>query len=87
MESRWTLFRHLDGAVFFDAGNVASQVGDLDFGRRSAGAGIRLHTAASTLARFDVAHGSEGWRVVLKLSDSLRISRLKTRTAPIPFVP
>lgn len=87
VESRWTLFRHLDGAVFFDAGNVASQVGDLDFGRRSAGAGIRLHTAASTLARFDVAHGSEGWRVVLKLSDSLRISRLKTRTAPIPFVP
>ena len=87
VESRWALFRHLDGAVFFDAGNVASRVGELDFGRRSVGAGVRLHTVASTLARFDVAHGAEGWRVVLKLSDSLRMSRVKTRTAPIPFVP
>ena len=87
VESRWALFRHVDGAVFFDAGNVASRAGDLDFGRRSVGAGIRLHTTESTLARFDVAHGAEGWRAMLKLSEPLRMSRVKIRTAPIPFVP
>jgi hypothetical protein len=87
VESRWALFRHLDGAVFVDAGNVAARVGDLDLARRSVGAGVRVHTAKSTIARFDVAHGAEGWRFMLKISDPLRLARLSTRTAPIPFVP
>jgi outer membrane protein insertion porin family len=87
VESRWALLRHVDGAVFFDAGNVASRVGDLGFGRQSVGAGLRLHTAVSTLARFDVAHSAEGWRAMLRLSDPFRMSRHKSRTAPIPFVP
>jgi hypothetical protein len=87
VESRWALFRHVDGAAFFDAGNVASRVGDLDFGRRSIGAGLRLHTAVSTLARFDVGRSAEGWHAMLRLSDPFRMSRQKSRTAPIPFVP
>lgn len=87
VESRWALFRHLDGAVFLDAGTVASRVGDLDLGRRSVGAGVRVHTATSTLARFDVARSGEGWRFMFKLADPFRLSRVKTRTAPIPFVP
>jgi len=32
-ESRWAVFPHLDGAIFFDAGSVASRVRDLDFER------------------------------------------------------
>ena len=87
IESRWALFPHVDGAVFLDAGNVAARVGELDFARRSVGFGVRVHTATSTLARFDVAHGEDGWRVMMKLSDPLRLSRIARRTAAIPFVP
>ena len=86
-ESRWALFKHVDGAVFVDAGNVAAHVHDLDFGRTSAGFGLRVHTSTSTLARFDVAHSKEGWRFLFKLSDSLRLARLSRRLAPLPFVP
>ena len=74
-ESRWALFPHLDGAVFFDAGNVAARVGDLDFGRTSAGFGFRLHTDRTTLARLDIAHSDEGWRVNVKLTDPLHLGR------------
>jgi hypothetical protein len=87
VESRWALFPHVDGAVFFDAGNVAPRVGDLDFGRRSVGVGLRLHSSRSTLGRFDVGHSDEGWRVMFKLSDALGFGRLKRRTAAVPFVP
>jgi outer membrane protein assembly factor BamA len=86
-ESRWALFPHLDGAVFFDAGNVAARVGDLDFGRTSAGFGFRLHTDRTTLARLDIGHGDEGWSVILKLTDPLHLGRLSRRTAAVPFVP
>jgi surface antigen Omp85-like protein len=86
-ESRWALFPHLDGAVFFDAGNVAARVADLDFGRTSAGFGFRLHTDRTTLARLDIGHGDEGWRVILKLTDPLHLGRLSRRTAAVPFVP
>lgn len=87
IESRWALFPHIDGAIFVDAGNVAARVGDLNFGRASAGFGVRLHTATSTLARFDVARGDDGWRFVVKMTDSLRLGRHARRTAAIPFVP
>jgi outer membrane protein assembly factor BamA len=86
-ESRWALFPHVDGAVFFDAGSVAAKVRDLDFARTSAGFGFRVHTSKTTLVRFDVGRSEEGWRFLLKLTDPLRFGRLNRRTVPLPFVP
>jgi hypothetical protein len=87
LESRVPVWTHMDGALFFDAGNVAAEVSTLNLARTSYGAGVRLHTGTSTLARLDVARSHEGWRIVFRLSDPLRLARLSRRTAPIPFVP
>jgi len=86
-ESRWAVFTHVDAAIFFDAGNVASRVQDLNFDKTAIGAGVRLHTERTTFARLDVAHGAEGWQVVFRTSDPLRFSRLSRRVAAVPFVP
>jgi hypothetical protein len=89
-ESRWALFTHVDAAVFVDAGKVASRAGDLDFKdlRRSYGAGLRVHNATSTLARLDIGHGTEGWRMFFKISDPFKRSTPAVgRSAVIPFVP
>ena len=86
-ESRWALFPHLDGAVFFDAGSVATRVRDLDFGRTAAGFGVRVHTHSITLARFDIARSQEGWQFMMRLSDPCRLGRLSRRTMAIPVVP
>ena len=87
VETRVALMTHVDTAFFIDAGNVAPRAGDLNLERRSYGAGLRLHTRRHTFARVDVAHGSEGWRVMFRLDDPLALSRLKRRTALIPVVP
>jgi hypothetical protein len=87
LESRWALLPHVDGAVFVDAGNVAARARDLNLERTSYGFGFRMHTTRTTLARLDVAHSSEGWRVMFKLSDPLRLSRIARRGAALPFVP
>ena len=87
LEARMALFNHLDAAVFADAGNVAPHVGDVNLDKRSYGAGLRLHSRESTFARVDIAHGGEGWRFMLRLSDPLHLGRLLRRTAPVPFVP
>lgn len=86
-EARVRLFTHLDGAVFADAGNVAPTIGGLNVDRRSYGVGVRLHTDRTTIARVDVAHGDEGWRILLRLNDPFRFSRLTKRPAPLPFAP
>jgi hypothetical protein len=89
-ESRWALLAHMDAAVFVDTGKVAPRAGDLDFShlKRSFGAGLRVHNATSTLARLDVGHSTEGWRVFLKVSDSFkRSSPASGRSAVVPFVP
>jgi hypothetical protein len=86
-ESRWALFTHVDVAAFVDAGNVAARIGDLNFDKTSYGGGLRVHSRTSTLARLDVAHGSEGWRAFFKLSDPFRLARRSLRTSVIPFVP
>jgi hypothetical protein len=86
-ESRWALTAHLDGAVFADAGNVGSRVADLDLARTSYGAGVRLHTGRSTIARFEAARSPEGWRLLLRMNDPLRLARLARRTAAMPFAP
>jgi surface antigen Omp85-like protein len=86
-ESRWALFRHIDAAVFIDAGSVAPRFRDLDLRRRSYGVGLRAHNHVSTSMRLDVAHGEEGWRLLFRLNEPFRLIRLNHHTAPVPFVP
>ena len=86
-EGRIAAMAHVDAAVFFDAGNVAPRLGDLNLDKRSYGAGIRLHTRRQTFARLDVAHGGEGWRLVFRVTDPLDLSRLSRRLVAAPFVP
>jgi hypothetical protein len=86
-EARFALMTHLDVAVFLDAGNVAPRLGALDLDRRSAGAGIRLHTRRETFARLDVARGSEGWRVLFRMTEPFDFDRLAGWGVPVPFVP
>ena len=85
-ESRWAFFRHVDAAVFVDAGNVAPRLRDLDLAKTSVGFGLRAHTRTATVARVDVAHGREGWRVLLRLDDLLALTRLARRAPSMPFV-
>jgi outer membrane protein assembly factor BamA len=85
-EARVAMMTHVDAAVFFDAGNVAPRVGDLDLDKKSVGAGVRFHTRSRTYLRLDVANGDEGWRVLLRLTDPLNLMRLTRRTATAPFV-
>ena len=86
-ESRWALFRDVDAAAFFDAGNVAARAGDLNLRKTSWGGGLRVHSRTSTLARLDIGHSREGWEVFFKLDDPFRLHRLSRRTADVPFVP
>jgi surface antigen Omp85-like protein len=87
-ETRVALFRHIDGAVFADAGNVAPHVGDLNLDKRSYGFGFRVHSRESTFARLDVGHSQEGWHAFFRLSDPLSLARrIGHRTADVPFVP
>jgi hypothetical protein len=86
-ESRWALFPRVDGALFVDGGGVAARARNLSLDHASYGAGVRVHTGGSTLARLDVAGGREGWRVVFRLNDPFKPARLSRQTAAIPFVP
>jgi Omp85 superfamily domain len=86
-EVRVAMWAHVDAAVFLDAGNVAPRVADLDLSKRSYGAGVRFHGYQRTFARFDVAHGAEGWQFLFRLTEPLSLSRLSRRTAAVPFVP
>jgi hypothetical protein len=86
-ESRWALFRDVDAAAFFDAGNVAARAGDLNLKKTSWGGGLRVHTRTSTLARLDIGHSQEGWQVFFRLSDPFGLTKLSRRTADVPFVP
>ena len=87
VESRWALFEHVDAALFADAGGVASRIGDLGLNEMSIGAGVRVHVRSTTIGRIDVAHGREGWRVLMRLNEPFRLNRLSRRNASIPFVP
>ncbi|HEX7794464.1 MAG TPA: BamA/TamA family outer membrane protein [Vicinamibacterales bacterium] len=86
-ESRWAIYRHVDLAAFVDAGNVAPTVGTLNIDHTSVGAGLRFHAEHTNFARFDIAHGSEGWQVWFRTGDFFRLARLTRRVADIPFVP
>jgi Omp85 superfamily domain len=86
-EARVALMTHVDAAVFFDAGNVAGRMADLNLDKRALGVGLRVHSRRQTFARLDMAHGDEGWRVFFRLTDPLNLARLSRRTASVPFVP
>jgi outer membrane protein assembly factor BamA len=86
-ESRVSVWEHMYAALFVDAGNVAQHYGDLDLGQRSYGAGLRVHTDKTTLARLDVAHGNEGWRTVFSTTEPFRLPRVRRISAVIPFFP
>ena len=86
-ESRWALFEHVDGAVFFDAATSPPEPETCNSTILSVGAGLRLHTRSFTWGRLDVAHAAEGWQFVLRTSDPLRLARVTRRVAGVPFVP
>jgi hypothetical protein len=86
-ESRWAVYRHMDIALFADAGNVEPTFQGLNIDHTSVGAGLRFHAEHTNFARLDVAHGSEGWQVFFKTGDFFRLGRLTRRVADIPFVP
>jgi len=86
-EVRVALIQHLDLAAFADAGNVAATVGALNLDKRDYGFGLRMHTYRATFARLDVAHGTDGWRLIFRTSDPFHLSRLARRVAALPFAP
>lgn len=69
-EYRWYAQEFLDAALFYDAGKTVPTRGSLDFEglHSSIGAGVRFHTPASTLLRFELAHSREGLRFVIGFS-------------------
>ena len=87
VETRVALMEHVDGAVFVDSGTVAARVRDLGFDKTAYGFGLRLHTQRTTLARLDVAHTDEGWKMLFRSSDVFDLRRFKRWMAEVPFVP
>jgi outer membrane protein assembly factor BamA len=61
-EYRWEIFTAMDGAIFYDAGKVASRPGDLDFQDLEAdvGIGFRFGTKNGVFLRVEGAFGSSG---------------------------
>lgn len=86
-ESRFAVYQHVDAALFVDAGNVAATFSELNLDKTNYGAGLRLHTDTTTLARVDVAYGSNGWKLFFRTNDPLRLGRLRRHIAIIPFAP
>jgi hypothetical protein len=66
-EYRWLPSRVLDMALFVDSGKVVAERSDIDFNdlKTAYGIGFRIHGPTFTPFRFDVAHGSEGFRIHL----------------------
>jgi hypothetical protein len=67
-EYRWEAWWALDGALFVDAGTVASNWRDLSFREMdvSYGIGFRLHSNRAVSARLDLAFSSEGFIPLLR---------------------
>lgn len=85
-EYRWRVFGALDGALFYDAGNVAPRFGDLDLShlKTSYGLGFRFHSNDSTFFGIDVGRSTEGTRLLLTLGEVFRPGH---RSILIPYVP
>jgi hypothetical protein len=87
-ELRVALMEHIDVVGLFEAGNVAARFGDLNLDKKSYGVGVRVHSRTDTFARLDLARSDEGWQVVFRMNDPLRLtSRFNKRTAQVPFAP
>ena len=85
IETRFALMTHVDAALFVDAGNVAARAADLNLAKRSYGAGLRLHSRHLTFLRMDVAHGDEGWRMLVRVTDPF-VFRPQRRAVLIPVL-
>jgi hypothetical protein len=61
-EYRWEIFTAVDGALFYDAGKVASRVEDLNLQHLESdyGVGFRFGTANNVFLRIEAAFGSSG---------------------------
>jgi hypothetical protein len=81
---------HLDVALFGDIGGVARRFSDLDWNNfdSSWGVGLRLHTGERTFLRIDAARSGEdkGWRILVKLNESLRSSGHERWGTIVPIV-
>lgn len=87
-ELRVAMMEHIDVVGLFEAGNVAARFGELNLDKKSYGVGVRVHTRTATLARLDLARSDEGWQIVFRMNDPLRLSsRHNKRTAQVPFAP
>jgi hypothetical protein len=69
-EYRWYAQEFLDAAIFYDAGKAVADRADLDFSglQSDVGFGLRLHGPQTTALRLEVAHGREGFRLILAFS-------------------
>ena len=61
-EYRWEIFTAVDGAIFYDAGKVASRFEDLNFADLESdyGIGFRFGTSNGVFLRVEGAFGSSG---------------------------
>jgi hypothetical protein len=89
IESRWAILAHVDGALFVDLGALAPHPNafrgaDL---KTSYGAGVRIHTAKTTLVRIDVGRSPEGWRCLVQFRDPFRLPLFRRRAGVIPLLP
>ena len=87
VEARVALFTNVDLAIFADAGGVAPNIADVSLAKRNVGVGLRLHTQRATFTRLDIAHGSEGWHGLFRLTEPLQLKRATSRVAALPFRP
>jgi hypothetical protein len=71
-EYRWAVHKMVDVAGVYEVGKVAPTVKGLalrDVAKSIAG-GIRVHTKTSSLVNLDLAHSSDGFRIVLGFSSA-----------------
>jgi hypothetical protein len=73
-EYRWYVQEYLEMAIFYDTGKVAPRMRDLDFTNLKSdfGIGLRFHTAAATVLRFEAAHSREGLRLIFGFGPAIR---------------
>lgn len=81
-EWRWEVLSGVDAALFFDAGKVFSQPGQLSFRHMatSYGAGVRVRAPVSgaVIGRFDIGVSREGWQVYVTFSDLFATPQIRT---------
>ena len=65
-EYRWTPSKFMDMAIFYEAGKVTSRTEDLNFNDLHTcwGIGARFHAPAATILRIELAHSTEGTRII-----------------------